>query len=76
MEKLIVDRIVGGILVLEKEDLSHIEVKSETVPFSVSEGDVLLFDGEKYIKDIDNETVRRKRILEMQEKLKKKSNNG
>lgn len=75
MEKLIVERIEGAIAVLEKQDLSHTEINCDEIGFAVSEGDVLLFDGKGYVKDTDEASARRKRLLEMQEKLKKKSNN-
>ncbi len=70
MEKLIVDRIAEGIAVLEKEDKSHIEVPLEKFSFSVKEGSVLLFDGEKFLRDESEEAERRRRILALQSKLK------
>lgn len=76
MEKFIVDRIVGDIAVLEKEDLSHIEIICSDIGFDVFQGDVILFDGETYSKDLDIAAERRNRLLDMQEKLKKKSNNS
>lgn len=70
MEKLIVDRIVGDIAVLEKEDRSHIEVSLSEISTPIKEGSVLLFDGSVYTADEDSEAARRKRIFEMQQKLK------
>ena len=70
MEKLIVDRIVGDIAVLEKEDRSHIEVSLSEIAFDIKEGSVLLFDGSAYTADDDSEAARRKRIFEMQQKLR------
>jgi hypothetical protein len=70
MEKLIVDRIVGDIAVLEKEDRSHIEASLSEIGFDIKEGSVLLFDGEKYTADEDSEAARRKKLFEMQQKLK------
>lgn len=72
MEKLIVDRIVGDIAVLEKDDRSHIEVPLADIGLEIKEGSVLLFDGAGYAADNDSEDARRKRIFEMQERLKKK----
>ena len=72
MEKLIVDRIVGDIAVLEKEDRSHIEVEVYLIGLQIKEGSVLLFDGEKYTPDINEEEARRKKIFEMQQRLKHK----
>ena len=70
MEKLIVDRIVADSAVLEKEDRSHIEVSVSEIGFDIKEGSVLLFDGEKYTADVDNEAARRKKLFDMQQKLK------
>ena len=73
MEKLIVDRIVGDIAVLEKEDRSHIEVALTEIGCDVKEGSVLLFNGNKYTADEDSETERRKKIYAMQERLKNRN---
>ena len=70
MEKLIVDRIVGDIVVLEKDDRSHTEVSLTDIGFDIKEGSVLLFDGFGYTVDVDSEAERRKKIFEMQERLK------
>lgn len=75
MEKLIAERIEGDLVLLEKEDLSHISVSLSSFVFSVNEGDVLLFDGEKYIKDDKGKDKRRQKLLLMQKKLKEKSKN-
>ena len=73
MEKLIVDRIVGDIAVLEKEDKSHIEVSLSEISLEIKEGSVLLFDGSVYTADVSDEAARRKRIFEMQQKLKSRN---
>ena len=75
MEKLIADRTEKGFVILEKEDLTHISVPVSDFEFSVSEGDILLFDGEKYIKDDTERDERRLKLLLMQKKLKEKSKN-
>ena len=72
MEKLIVDRIVGNVIVLEKEDRSHIEVALSEIGFEVREGSILLFNGEVYTADKVSEDERRKKLFAMQEKLKRK----
>ena len=72
MEKLIVDRIVGDIAVLEKEDRSHIEVPLSEISVDIKEGSILLFNGFVYTADDDSEVARRKKIFEMQERLKRK----
>ena len=75
MEKLIIDRIEDGVAVIEKEDFTRISVDVSEFDFSVSEGDVLLFDGDKYIKDEAEKINRKRNLLLMQEKLKEKSKN-
>lgn len=70
MEKLIVDRIVGDIAVLEKEDRSHVEEPLTEIGIDIKEGSVLLFDGAVYTADEESEALRRKKIFEMQQKLK------
>ena len=70
MEKLIVDRVVGDIAVLEKEDRSHIEVLLADICLDIKEGSILLFDGVEYTADEASEVLRRKKIFEMQQKLK------
>lgn len=72
MEKLIVDRIIGEIAILEKEDRSNIEVQLSEIGIAVKEGSILLFDGHKYITEKVSEDDRRKKIFEMQERLKRK----
>ncbi len=75
MEKLIIDRIEENFAVAEKEDLSHISLPLSYFSFPVNEGDVILFDGEKYKKDETEKEGRREKLLLMQKKLKEKSKN-
>ncbi len=75
MEKLIVDRIEEGFAVLEKEDLSHIRLPLSAFLFPLSEGDILLFDGEKCLRDEKERDERKENLLLMQKKLKEKSKN-
>lgn len=72
MEKLIVDRIVADTAVLEKDDRSHIEVSLSDIGIDIKEGSVLLFDGVRYTADKASEDERRKKLFEMQERLKKR----
>lgn len=72
MEKLTVDRIVGDIAVLEKEDKSHIEVSLSEIGLDIKEGSVLIFDGDRYSADKVSEEERRRKLFEMQERLKKR----
>lgn len=75
MEKIIIDRIEERFAVAEKEDLSHIRLPLSDFDFTVSEGDILLFDGEKYIKSDAEKDEKKRKLLLMQEKLKEKSKN-
>lgn len=74
MEKLIVDRITENIAILEKENKSHIQVPLEKLDFEIRQGNVLIFDGENYILDTEQENIRRSRIFSLQEKLRNKNN--
>ena len=69
MMRLTVDRITEGIAVLEKEDLSHIEVSVEPLPQGVREGNVLSFDGNAYCLDGAAESITRERIINKQRSL-------
>ena len=72
MMKLIVDRIVGNIAVLEKEYLTHVEVSIYILPFGTKEGNVLAFDGNTYVLDVDSEAEARARIISKQRSIFKK----
>lgn len=74
MEKLIVDRIIGDTAVLERDDRSHIEVSLADIGIDIKEGSVLLFDGVGYTADKVSEDDRRRKLFEMQERLKRKQN--
>lgn len=71
--RVIVDRIVENIAVLEKEDSSHYEVSLNELPTGTKEGSVLRFDGEAYSPDYDEEAERKRRISEKQRLLFKKA---
>ncbi|MBR3815926.1 MAG: DUF3006 domain-containing protein [Clostridia bacterium] len=70
--RLIVDRIEEGIAVLEKEDLSHIEISIDELPQGTCEGAVLIFDGKSYITDREEEAQRKTSVLKKQQMLFKK----
>ncbi len=72
MMRLTVDRIVEGLAVLEKEDMTHIEVPVSALPSGVKEGNILVFDGEIYHIDADAEAVARERIINKQRSIFKK----
>ena len=70
--RFIVDRIEEGIAVLERDDLAHVEVSFSELPDGTAEGSVLIFDGVSYTFDLDEESLRKKRIYEKQQSLFKK----
>ena len=70
--KLTVERITEGIAVLEKEDMSHIEVPVSALPEGVREGNMLDFNGETYTVDSFAENAARERIIAKQRSIFKK----
>lgn len=65
-----IDRIVGGIAVCEREDLSTFEVPVAKLPNEAKEGSVLLADENgNYVIDNEEENRRKQRILDLQSKL-------
>ena len=70
--KLTVERIVEGVAVLEKEDLSHIEVEISLLPEGIREGNVLIYDGSAYSLDEEAEKEQRMRIINKQRSAFKK----
>ncbi|MBQ8502806.1 MAG: DUF3006 domain-containing protein [Clostridia bacterium] len=71
--KYTVDRITDGVAVLEKEDMSHVEVSVKLLPYNIKEGSILVFDGSSYTVDHTLEAERRRMLLQKQEDLLKKS---
>ncbi|MBR2315481.1 MAG: DUF3006 domain-containing protein [Clostridia bacterium] len=72
MEKLCVDRIIGDIVVCEKEDMSRVEIKISDIPFEVYEGSVISTDGKTYFPEESEEEERRRKVIELQNKLRNK----
>ena len=60
--KLIVDRITGNIAVLEKEDMSHVELDISVLPKGTKEGSVIVYENGVYSMDSAAEEERRKTI--------------
>ena len=69
MERYIVDRVENNIAVLEKDDLSHIEIQVSEIGFEVKEGNVLLFENGKFVLDEACEAERRRKIFEKQKNI-------
>ena len=59
MEKVAVDRIEDGIVTLEKENLETMEIPVECMPFEVTEGDILLLEGDQFVGKDEEEKQRR-----------------
>ena len=70
--KLTVDRITEGIAVLEKEDMTHLEVSVDKLPCGVKEGNVLVFDGSTYRVDANAQAEAKARIINKQRSIFKK----
>ena len=64
--KLIVDRITENIAVLEKDDLSYIELDVSLLPKGTKEGSVIMYENGVYTIDDADEEERRKRIFAKQ----------
>lgn len=69
---LTVDRIVDGIVVLEKEDMTHIQIDITLLPQGIKEGSVLDFDGTTYKINFEAENEARKRIIQKQRNIFRK----
>ena len=69
MERYIVDRVGEGIIRLEKDDLTHMEVKESEIPFKVHEGNILVYESGYYRFDKESENNRRKIIFEKQKNI-------
>ena len=74
--KFIVDRIEEKLAVLEKDDMSHIEVPLTCLPDKVKEGNVLFYDGVSYCFDYESEYEKRQRIAEKQKSIFNKHKKG
>ena len=70
--RLTVERITENIAVLEKEDMSHIEVSISELPPGIKEGNILVFDGASYRADNKAEAEARERIISKQRSIFKK----
>ncbi len=72
MKRLCVDRIVGDIIVCECEDFSRTEINISDISFDIREGSIILTDGENNFLDEAEEEARRRKVIELQNKLKNK----
>ncbi|MBR3161637.1 MAG: DUF3006 domain-containing protein [Bacilli bacterium] len=71
MIKYIVDRFEEDIVVLEKNSTNEmIEIDKSILSDNIHEGSVIIYDGNKYYLDNEDEKKRRKDILEKFMRLK------
>ncbi|MEG2396930.1 MAG: DUF3006 domain-containing protein [Oscillospiraceae bacterium] len=69
MDRYIVDRIEGNIVVLEKTINEYFNVNISEMPLNVNEGDVLSKKDNKFIIDLDLTKAKKKELFELQNKL-------
>ena len=69
---MIIDRFEGEFAVVENGDVFE-NIPRHTLPIEASEGDVIVFDGEKWCVDTTETEIRRARIREKMNSLKGKT---
>ena len=63
--KYIVDRIEDNLVILEKYPTKEIiKIDKNILSNNIHEGSIIIYDGDKYYIDIDEELKKRKEILE------------
>ena len=63
--KYIVDRIEDDIVILEKYPTKEIiKIDKNILSSNIHEGSIIMYDGDKYYMDLDDEIKRRKELLE------------
>ena len=69
MKKYVVEEIENGVAKCENEDGDFEFIKSDLLPSDVKEGNVLIFENGFYTVSQSETAERKKRMLELQEKL-------
>lgn len=69
MKKYVVEEIENGVAKCENKDGDFEFIKSDLLPSSVKEGDVLIFEDGFYTVSQSETAERKKKMLELQEKL-------
>ncbi len=69
MEKLIIEFIENGVARCEKEDGNFITVEAFLLPDGAKSGDVLTFDGEKYVIATGETEKKKQDMLSFQARL-------
>lgn len=71
--KYAVDRIEDNIVVIENLETREIqEIDKESLPENIKEGSILVLDNNEYKLDLNEEELRRKRIQERFNRLRRK----
>lgn len=73
--KFTVESIEDNIARLENENNETVFVKCSLLPPETKEGDILIFDGEKYMVDTDATVKRRKAVYEKFDRLFRNNKN-
>ena len=72
--KYSIDKILDDIATLENVETKQItEVNTKDLPEEIHEGSILILEDGKYKLDLDEEEIRRKRIEEKFNKLRKEN---
>ena len=74
--KYFIDRITDGVAVLEDENGNQIEISPALLPEDAREGSAVQEKDGEYLPDEDAENDRRKKLFELQNKLKAKKRSG
>ncbi|MDD6021848.1 MAG: DUF3006 domain-containing protein [Acutalibacteraceae bacterium] len=73
MRRFSVDRIIGDIVMCERDDMRMMDFSIEDIPFEIHEGSVIILnDNGEFEPDIEEEERRRAEIIALQNKLKNK----
>lgn len=71
--KVFVDRIESYTAVIETEDRKYLHVPLSVLPDGIKEGSVLVYENGEYLKAAQEESLRRRRLFALQEKLRRKN---
>ena len=73
MRKFCVDRIIGDIVMCERDDMRMMDFSLEDIPFEVHEGSIIVLnDNGEFEPDEEEEEIRRAQAIALQNKLKNK----
>lgn len=69
MNRLVIEFTENGVARCEKEDGSFVTLEAALLPTGAKSGDVLHFDGEKYVVAADETEAKKQDILSLQARL-------